>query len=164
MSLIRSMTKWITQAFVVSLFISFAPLNSASANPKSAASEAVAVETVVEDFYKWYMVLYPKNIDPLRRHSPDLPKYISTALIRELEKKVNSRDGLDFDYFLQSQDYLEDWPTEIHVAAPRINDRTATTVVTLGAKAESRFPLAVSLVKEKAGWKIRKVNMLSSTR
>ncbi len=70
---------------------------------------------------------------------------------------MNSKDGMENDYFIQAQDYLEDWVTSIAVATPAANGDVATTKLTLGATDQSRSELYVTLRREKAEWKITQV-------
>lgn len=118
-------------------------------------------DATVSKFYNWYLHALTTDHDPLRDDRPKLSAYVSKALIQDINRRMNSADGLDADYFIQAQDYLDDWGTNISVTKPEINGNTAVLVVTLGATEESRHRLRLTLKKERDIWKIRKVRTLS---
>ncbi|MET3131327.1 hypothetical protein AAKU55_001586 [Oxalobacteraceae bacterium GrIS 1.11] len=111
-------------------------------------------------FYKWYIHSLVTNHEPFNDDKIGLGAYVSTSLIKEIEQKMNSEDGLDADYFIQAQDYHDDWETNISVEKSKISGNTATVLVTLGASKESSQRLALTLKKEDHVWKIRKVRQL----
>lgn len=125
------------------------------------ACTSLTPDATVSKFYNWYLHLLATDHDPLRDDRPKLSEYVSKALIQEITQRMNSADGLDADYFIQAQDYLDDWENNISVTKPEINGNTAVLVVTLGATEESRYRLRLTLKKESNIWKIRKVRTLS---
>lgn len=124
------------------------------------AEAPLAPDATVSAFYGWYLHALSADHDPLHDDKAQLSTYVSTALIREIERQINSPNGLDADYFIQSQDYLDDWLTNISVTKTTINGDTASVVVTLGTTKESIWKLGVTLKKERNLWKIRKVRAL----
>ncbi|UOD33279.1 DUF3828 domain-containing protein [Massilia violaceinigra] len=66
---------------------------------------------------------------------------------------MNSEDGLDADYFIQAQDYHDDWEKNISVAKSRISGNAATVRVTPGAGKESIQRLELTLKKKRASGK-----------
>jgi hypothetical protein len=115
------------------------------------------VEATVSEFYKWHLHLLAQNKEPLLDDRATISKYASRALLGEIEKKLHSADGMEADYFIQAQDYLDDWESNISIARPDIQGPMATVKVVLGATRESRYKLALKLIREDGAWKIREV-------
>ncbi|HKD24565.1 MAG TPA: DUF3828 domain-containing protein [Xanthobacteraceae bacterium] len=146
------------QSFRLHIGILLLCLLGAVAQLSIAASAAETTpQAVVSEFYAWYVRAVAKDEDPLHDEPATLKRYVSGALIVEIEKKLKSRDGLDADYFMQAQDYLDDWLDNISVSPAQIKGATATTAVYLGKSADKKYGLSVSLVNEQGAWKIRKV-------
>lgn len=116
--------------------------------------------TVVAEFYKWYLNELVQNHDPLSRNKQSLTPYVSASLLRELTRMMQSPDGLEADYFLQAQDYLDDWPSHIATSNTRVQSGIATTVVTLGENPAAPYRLSVTLQQESGVWKIRRVKRI----
>jgi len=124
------------------------------------AAELSSPAVTTSAFYKWYIHSLVTNHEPLNDEKIKLGTYVSKSLIAEIEKRMNSEDGLDADYFIQAQDYHDDWEKSISVTKPKISGNTATVLVTLGASKESIQHLELTLKKEDRVWKIRKVRQL----
>ncbi len=62
-------------------------------------------------------------------------------------------EGLDADYFIQSQDFDKSWETDIQVTKVQIAGAKATLTVRLGKRPMISPPLNITLQKA-AGWKI----------
>jgi hypothetical protein len=117
----------------------------------------VAVWLPLTAFYHWYLDELAAELDPLHDRTK-IEAYVSKALLKDLDERINSAKGIDEDYFLKAQDYLEDWASSIVVSDVRINGNTASATVTLGATKQSRHRLTVNLLSEESSWKITKVN------
>ena len=111
-------------------------------------------EAKVEAFYKWYLSSLRQNREPLTQDEATLKKYVTSALIDKIKKQMNSPDGLEADWFLQAQDYLDDWESNVSAAKAVIKGTEATTTVTLGAKDDTKHKLRVRLKKILGDWKI----------
>jgi glutamine synthetase type III len=111
-------------------------------------------------FYKWYLGQLVQNKDPLHDAVTEMKRQVATPLLREIEKEINSADGMDVDYFIAAQDYLDDWPTHVTATVRELKGAAATVQVQLGASTLKPYRLRVGLIKEKGDWKIRKVNRL----
>jgi hypothetical protein len=127
---------------------------SSGANTPVAQSQPNATLTA---FYHWYLDELAAELDPLHDRTK-IEAYVSKALLKDLDERINSAKGIDEDYFLKAQDYLEDWASSIVVSDVRINGNTASATVTLGATKQSRHRLTVNLLSEESSWKITKVN------
>ena len=127
------------------------------ANAQSPASSQNTPQATLTSFYHWYLEALAKSRDPLHDDRAKIEGYVSKGLLREIDRLSKSSEGLDEDYFIRAQDYLEDWASNIVVSDVQIKDKTASATVTLGATKESRYPLALNLIKEGDAWKITKV-------
>jgi hypothetical protein len=114
-------------------------------------------EVVVSEFYQWYMKELAADRNPLIDNNKSLSNYVAASLLQQIKRQMNSKDGMENDYFIQAQDYLDDWVTSIAVATPAVNGDVATTKLTLGATDQSRSELEVTLRRERSEWKITKV-------
>ncbi len=130
-----------------------------------AASGAQATDQspdkVAHDFYAWYLGQLAKNQDPITVKAPQLKDYVSPALLAEIDKKMKSADGMDADYFLKTQDYLDGWLANVAVGPAKVAGASATALVTLGAPGGAKdeiWKLRVTLTSgADKHWKIRSV-------
>jgi hypothetical protein len=127
---------------------------SACASPPQSALPATGVAA---DFYRWYIESLARDRDPFTQDRVTLKKYVSQALIEELDRRIGSPDGPEADYFIQAQDYLDEWVNDVTVVPVQGVGGTATVTVTLGAKSGSPYRLRVVLGKAQDSWKITKV-------
>ena len=79
--------------------------------------------------------------------------------MKDLKRRL-SRKGLHADYFIQAQDYMEDWTTDIRAVRPVVQGNLASVVIILGATAETRRILALTLTRANGAWKIRMVRLV----
>jgi hypothetical protein len=135
------------------------PTAAAESQP-AASPEAPSPQATVAEFYRWYLHVLKANRNPLSDEKPTLRKYVSAPLIARLEKQAASPDGMDADYFLQAQDFSDDWVSNIAVTDARVDRGSATMVVTLGAPGSERQRLNVSLIATDGAWRIRSVRQL----
>jgi hypothetical protein len=115
------------------------------------------ISTTLSSFYHWYVDAVAKQHPPLREDRAKLETYVTKTLLQQIDKLINSPDGLEEDYFTKAQDYMDDWMTNIVVSDTRIDGKTASAIVTLGATAESKHRLALKLIQEGDSWKISRV-------
>jgi hypothetical protein len=71
-----------------------------------------------------------------------------------------NRKGLRADYFIQAQEFMDDWTTDIRVVKPKIEGNMATVVVVLGSTEETRRRLALTLTMDGGDWKICTVRLV----
>ena len=128
------------------------------AHAQSPASSQNSPQATLTAFYHWYLEALAKNRDPFHDDRAKIEVYVSKGLLREIDRRSKSAEGLDEDYFIRAQDYLEDWAANIVISDLQIKDRTASAMVTLGATRQSRHSLALNLIKEGDAWKITKVS------
>jgi Protein of unknown function (DUF3828) len=134
---------------------------ASGAHAQSPASSQNTPQATLTAFYHWYLEALAKSRDPLHDDRAKIEVYVSKGLLREIDRLSKSAEGLDEDYFIRAQDYLEDWASNIVVSDVQIKDGTASATVTLGATKQSRHPLALNLIKEGDAWKIAKISQPS---
>lgn len=123
------------------------------------AALAQSPDQAAARFYRWYMHSLAINQDPLRQSPVQMSAYVSQGLMSELTRRTR-RKGLRADYFIQAQEFMDDWTTDIRVLKPRIAGNLATVVVVLGSTEETRRRLALTLARDGADWKIAMVRLV----
>lgn len=108
-------------------------------------------EAVIKTFYNGYVRSTDKNAEPLGKNSP-LVKHLAAQLtvkkIKAFEREMSA------DYFLQSQEWSDEWENKFTVSKAVIKGATASAIVTF----PDGYPrVKVTLVKEKGEWKISNV-------
>ena len=115
-------------------------------------------ETVIREFYAWYVKAVAANRDPFKDDSAQLKRYATPRLIREIEKARKSGE-LGADPFIQAQDFDKAWAKNIKVAAPKISGETATAKVELKGAEMGTHKLNVTMRNEGGAWKVDKVDV-----
>lgn len=114
-------------------------------------------EVVVSNFYKWYLHNLKANKDPFTELQETVKKYVSRPLRDRITKQINSPDGLDADYFLKAQDWLDDWEKTITTTGVSRTKSDVVVNVTMGGAKDTRHRLTVKLRQEDGIWKINDV-------
>jgi hypothetical protein len=123
------------------------PAKSLSSNP---------AETI-RGFYHWYVTELIANRDPMSNRK-ELKRFATARLLNELGKMKRGPEGLDGDYFVDAQDFDNQWAKKITVSNIQINGNNATAEVMLkGATAAMNRKLRVNLLLEAGTWKVDKV-------
>jgi hypothetical protein len=133
-----------------------APTSSAQ-TPQSLASRETQPSELVRRFYEWYIRTLSQDRDPVTQNRATLKTYVSATLIEEIDRRSKSPDGLEIDYFLQTQDYLDEWASHISALQTARKGAEATVVVTFGVKGATAYKLTVRLRNESLSWMITKV-------
>ena len=113
------------------------------------------------EFYGWYLGRIAADDPPSLSEGTDLKRYVSSARLRKLNRQFNSPDGMDNDYFIQAQDYLDSWIKYIAVIPISESAKRAQLRVQLG-EGDELYKLRVIAVKEGGEWKIDMVSVSSS--
>ncbi len=139
----------------IALAAAFAFLIFTSANYAQSAS---APEQAAKDFYKWY--LHELNADrfPVSQQKPQMLKVISRRLGKWIYSKAYEEYGAD--YFIDAQDWDENWENGIKTSKAAVKGNTATLKVIFFSKQENfgNYTLNVKMVKETGIWKIDRVS------
>ncbi|MBS7559217.1 MULTISPECIES: DUF3828 domain-containing protein [Pseudomonas] len=118
---------------------------------------ASSPKPATQAFYSWYLQTFSEDKDPLTDNVPEMKKYVSDSLIAKIKKQMASPDGLEEDYFLKAQDYMDEWLTQIKVSEPQIQGSSAKEQVTLGSTPDTTQIVDVRMIKDKGCWKIDEV-------
>jgi Protein of unknown function (DUF3828) len=115
-------------------------------------------ESRVKSFYDWYLKSISKQQDPSKNKT-----VMNSHLSRRFGGWFYSKAGqnLDYDIFINAQDWNEAWINNINVGKATINGNTAVVKITLGTPPDTWIQrLNISLVKEAGNWKIDRVKGL----
>lgn len=126
-------------------------------SPLSFAACASSPKPVAEAFYNWYLQSFSDEKDPLSDDLPQMRQYVSDSLIDRIKKQMESPDGLEEDYFIKAQDYMDEWLTQIKVSEPQLQGSSARESVTLGNTPDTTQIVDLLLIKDKGCWKINEV-------
>jgi Protein of unknown function (DUF3828) len=122
-----------------------------------AAETAATPEDCIRNFYRWYVTSVEANREPLQQRS-EMKRYATDRLLKEIDKKAKSGDGLGADYFINAQDVDPLWAKNISISDVQTEGNKSTAHVVLkGGTKEMRRKLVVHLVKDGATWKVDKV-------
>jgi hypothetical protein len=116
-------------------------------------------EQAALQFYRWYMQSLAISQDPLRQSPVQMSAYVEKGLVSELKRRM-SRTGLHADYFIQAQDFMEDWTTDIRAVRPTVQGNVASVVIILGATPATKRILALTLTRDEGEWKICMVRLV----
>jgi len=128
----------------------------ASVLPVGAAGPNAKPEDSIRSFYHWYMTELIANREPLKERA-EIKRYATERLLKEIEKKQKSEDGLGADYFVDAQDFDNLWAKNITISNLKVSGSNATAEVLLAGKGEMRRRLKVWMVNDGGSWKIDKV-------
>ena len=112
-------------------------------------------ESRTKDFYSWYLKAMVKGEDPTKNKT-----VMNSHLSKRFSRSFYSKAGqdLDYDIFVNGQDWNEAWEGNINVGEMTIKPTTAVVNITLGAASDNWvMRLRISLIKEGATWKIDRV-------
>lgn len=138
------------------------PLGMASAHAAplgrpapGAEQQGDTAQATARDFYVWYVGLMAQDKEP-GDDPAHYARFVSKRLRAAIARKMNSADGMDVDYFIKAQDYLDGWVGHVTATPATPRGGGARALVTLGGGSRP-WRLAVSLVREDQRWKISDV-------
>jgi Protein of unknown function (DUF3828) len=114
-------------------------------------------ERVIRDFYQWYVQALVSNRDPFVKGRAELKRFATERLIKQIDRARKGPDGLDGDYFVDAQDFDNEWAKNITVSTPVIKDKHATVEVELKGSEVGTRNLLIDLVWDGGRWKLDKV-------
>ena len=127
-----------------------------SGGAESAKALNATPEESIRSFYGWYVRALVANRDPMRQRA-EMKRFATDRLLKEIDKMKKGPEGLNGDYFLDAQDFDEQWAKKISVSNVKIEGAKATTHVLLDGPEGMRKKLVVQLIHEAGSWKIDKV-------
>lgn len=113
-------------------------------------------ESVIREFYQWYVQTVAANRSPMTDEPAKLKRYATAGMLRRIDKLAKDQE-LGADPFLQAQDVDNGWAKNIKVSKPKISGDVATANVELKGS-EMSHKLAVTLRQESGAWKVDKVD------
>lgn len=141
------MTRGIAIAVIVLGFLAFSTRAQDSRTP----------DTVLKDFYKWYITAIDKESDPFTKGRATLKRYVTLRFIKQIERDEDN--GLDTDELTQTQEFDNTWAESVNVSKLSIKGPSAKAIVMFGDSAYPR--LSVTLVRQAGVWKIDRVTEVS---
>jgi len=141
----------VTQAITFGIPLVYAEKNG---DTRSSAESAAA------SFYTWYLRELSQNHDPLEDSNSVMKQKVALSTLSFIRKKLNTPDGMEMDYFIQTQDYVDEWLEPPNVNTSTTSGTTADVRVTLGAGTAESHALTVLMTLEDKTWKILKVTTL----
>jgi len=133
------------------------PVTTSTTAASATSAEAQTPAHVVAAFYHWYLAQMAADTDPWEHDLDGLSAFVAPGLIEDIQRQRTSPGGLDEDYFIKSQDYLDSWTTQIVTKPISAGGRFAVVNVTLGKAPDDHLKLRVTLVAAGKAWKILKV-------
>jgi hypothetical protein len=122
---------------------------------QTSVSQAKSADAAAQDFYRWYVGLMAKDREP----GDDPTAYarlVTKSLRASISRQMAAPDGMEVDYFVKAQDYLDSWVDHVTAGPATMHGDMARTTITLGTKADE-WKLLVSMVREDGAWKIAEV-------
>jgi hypothetical protein len=126
-----------------------------AALPIGAAPANDEVVQTLKAFYKWYIPHLDKK--PGEKSDRKMTDFATDSLLARIDKLSQPEEeggvaALDWDPFLNAQDFDADWSTKVQVQDVQISGDDATAKVELGGKEKSTVRLI--LVRRDGKWKI----------
>jgi len=134
-----------------------ASIISATSAHAQEGSESGKPETVLREFYQWYVQSVAANRSPMTDERAKLKRFATEGMLRRIDKLVKA-DELGADPFLHAQDVDKGWAKNIKVSDPKIAGDVATANVELKGPEMGSHKLAVTLRQESGAWKVDKVD------
>ena len=131
-------------------------LANPSGGAESAKASTATPEESIRSFYGWYVTALVANRDPMKQRA-EMKRFATDRLLKEIDKMKKGPEGLNGDYFLDAQDFDEQWAKKISVSNVKIEGAKATTHVLLDGPEGMRKKLVVQLINDAGSWKIDKV-------
>jgi hypothetical protein len=115
-------------------------------------------DSVIKDFYKWYINTIDSGVEPTVKGRPTLKRFITVRLLKQVDREEKFDDA-DVDSILPTQEWDKTWANSVKVSKLTVKGVTATAIVTF--RSESYPKLLISLVQEAGVWKIDRVKDVS---
>jgi hypothetical protein len=129
-----------------------------SVTASALAQDTAAPESAVRGFYETYLHSLNLKEDPLVKRRTELRKFVTNRLLAAIDRAKKSRDGLNYDFFLDAQDWDETWEQSIATSIAILEGERAVVNLTLMGDSMGEHKLRVGLKREAGVWKIDSVN------
>ena len=134
----------------------FCALTFAAAQTINLGQGTATPEATVHSFYQTYLHSLNQQEDPLTKRRTELRKFITTRLMSVLDRA--RKRGLEYDFFLDAQDFDKEWEQNITTEVANIQGDEAIVNLTLQGGPIGVHKLRIGLKKQAGGWKIDSVN------
>ena len=136
------------------LFVLFV-LGNVGANSAKAADTP---EQTAKNFYEWYLAELSRGGAVLDKNKTTVLKSVSKRLGKFIYSPAYEEYGAD--YFIDAQDYDENWQVTTTKAVIKGNKATLKVLLAAsrGPRPEFKQTLTIKMVKENGAWKIDMVN------
>jgi hypothetical protein len=122
------------------------------------AQDTAGPESAVRGFYETYLHSLNQREDPLVTRRTELRKFATKRLLASIDRAKKSREGLDYDFFLDAQDWDETWEKSIATSTAILESGRAVVNLTLMGDSIGEHKLRLGLKRETGVWKIDSVN------
>ena len=133
--------------------IAFSIPSVAAEPPKTSTATP---EESIRSFYRWYVTALVANRDPMKQRT-EMKRFATDRLLKEIDKMKKGPEGLNGDYFLDAQDFDEQWAKKISISKVKIEGAKASAHVFLDGPEGMRKNLVVQSVNDAGIWKIDRV-------
>jgi hypothetical protein len=130
--------------------------------PNRATPSVASPENVVRNFYKWYTSNLKRKVEPIKEQKTELKKFVTNRLLKEIEKVAEKPGEPGADYFLDAQDYDDEWGDRITITRSTYHDSAIILQVMLDGLQIPKHRLEVALLREEGVWKIDRVKGLGN--
>ena len=126
------------------------------AQAEPAKTSTTTPEESIRSFYSWYVTALIANRDPMKQRA-EMKRFATDRLLKEIDRMKKGPEGLNGDYFLDAQDFDDQWAKKISVSNVKIEGAKAMAHVLLDGPEGMRKKLVVQLINDAGAWKIDKV-------
>lgn len=151
-----SLNKRMKQIASLITFLAALALALPSGAAESAKASTATPEESIRSFYQWYVTALLANRDPMKQRV-EMKRFATDRLLKEIDKMKKGPEGLNGDYFLDAQDFDEQWAKKISVSNVKMESAKASAHVLLDGPEGMRKKLVVQMVNDTGAWKIDKV-------
>lgn len=123
-----------------------------------ARTVAATPDETASRFYRWYLSELNADRDPFAGKGRDtLKRYVTSHLLRAIDRKRNSADGLDADPFLSVQDWSKEWATTLLATREIGGGPVASVTIIMQSSDMGNLRLRLRMKKKNGEWQIDSV-------
>ena len=134
----------------------FCALTFTAAQTVNFGQGTASPDETVHSFYAVYLHSLNQGEDPLTKRRTELRKFVTSRLMSVLDHA--RKRGLEYDFFLDAQDFDKEWEQNITAEVANIKGSEAIVNLTLQGGPIGEHKLRIGLKKQAGGWKIDSVN------
>ena len=151
-----------TSALISCVALALSALACQADHRENAQSPSEAA-TAAKSFYVWYLDELAHDREPFLQDRARLAQFVTPRLLADLDRKINSPDGLEADYFLRAQDYLDGWIGNVSAVSVGGSGKQETVRISLGkSPSAGQQLLQVRMLNEGPAWRVDLVSPSSA--